>query len=298
MREIELRRGRMDRDFLEFERAVRRTLQVLEGRDTKSVGTEYSARIQSFLRHLNFRFSRYLHPEARNALYRIQKTRPRASRTSAIQSLYDMLEVVSRSRAEFSERRTRALEHEIEELQAQVGQLSSELDDKTPEEAEGPAQPNVAADSAVFVIMPFGGGFDDVWQGGIRRASEEEGFTPIRIDEINKSSNITDDIIDAIRACQIAIVDVTDNNPNVMFELGYTLAEKKPHIIISQSTDFLPFDIRNIRTIEYTNSWSGIEALRAQLAEYLKEHKATKKPKTKAKPTRKKRAAKKKSTST
>jgi hypothetical protein len=124
---------------------------------------------------------------------------------------------------------------------------------------------------SVFVIMPFAAEFADVWKGGIQRAAQSEGFTPIRVDMINRSTNITDDIVGSIEKCRLAIVDVTKNNPNVMFELGYAIAKNKKNIIISQSADFLPFDIRNIRTIVYANSWSGIEELKARVQEFLKE---------------------------
>jgi nucleoside 2-deoxyribosyltransferase len=90
---------------------------------------------------------------------------------------------------------------------------------------------------------------------------------------INRSSNITDDIVASIERCHVAIVDVTGNNPNVMFELGYAIAKAKKNIIISQSADFLPFDIRNIRTIVYSNTWSGIEELKGKLQEFLREMK-------------------------
>jgi len=131
---------------------------------------------------------------------------------------------------------------------------------------------DLASRSSVFVIMPFKADMNDVWIGGIKRAAETAGFTPIRVDMINRSTNITDDIVASIEKCHLAIVDVTDNNPNVMFELGYTLAKGKPNIIISQSADFLPFDIRNIRTIVYANSWTGIEDLKIRLQEFLKEY--------------------------
>jgi hypothetical protein len=123
----------------------------------------------------------------------------------------------------------------------------------------------------VFVIMPFSTEFNDVWKGGIQRAANELQMIPLRVDEINKSSNITDDIVESIKKSHITIVDVTDNNPNVMFELGYALAKGKPNIIISQSADYLPFDIRNIRTIVYDNTWSGIEELRSKLKSFLQE---------------------------
>lgn len=133
--------------------------------------------------------------------------------------------------------------------------------------------------------MPFKQDFNDVWRGGIQRAAQTVGFKPIRVDMINRSTNITDDIVDSIDKCRLAIVDVTDNNPNVMFELGYTLAKNKPNIIISQSADYLPFDIRNIRTIVYQNSWSGIEELNGKIQDFLSEfspHKAAAKKSKKA----------------
>ena len=141
-----------------------------------------------------------------------------------------------------------------------------------PQEAEAkPPRDAVADTDAVFVIMPFRPEFNDVWNGGIKRACSELNLNPIRVDMINRSTNITDDIVDSIRNCHIAIADVTDNNPNVMFELGYAIAQDKPNVIISQSSDYLPFDIRHLRTIVYTNSWSGIEDLKVKLKEFLGE---------------------------
>jgi hypothetical protein len=126
-------------------------------------------------------------------------------------------------------------------------------------------------DRAVFIIMPFSADFTDVWKGGIQKAAQAESFKPIRVDMINASTDITDDIVSSIERCHLAIVDVTNNNPNVMFELGYAIAKSKRNIIISQSADFLPFDIRNIRTIVYSNPWSGIEELKSRLQEFLKD---------------------------
>src|SRR5262249_8329762 len=134
----------------------------------------------------------------------------------------------------------------------------------------------LADDRSVFVIMPFSIEFTDVWKGSIQRAAKEHGFTPIRVDMINRSTNITDDIVDGINKCRLAIVDVTGNNPNVMFELGYTIARDKKNIIISQSADYLPFDIRNIRTIVYRNTWSGVEELRFKIGDFLRESMPTK----------------------
>lgn len=173
---------------------------------------------------------------------------------------------------------------EVESLREKLTALEEQLSDNSDGQV---SSVDTSEESSVFVIMPFRIEFNDVWKGAIQRAAQAEKFHAIRVDMINRSTNITDDIVESIKKCHLAIVDVTDNNPNVMFELGYTLASQKPNIIISQSADYLPFDIRNIRTIIYTNSWSGIEELRTKIQDFLKEFSpsksATKKPRKQSK---------------
>lgn len=177
-------------------------------------------------------------------------------------------------------------EEEISSLKEKIDKLEQQLYEKSEEDSNELA--DIEDETTVFVIMPFNKDFADVWKGGIEKAAKNEGFSPLRVDTINKSSNITDDIIDSIRKCKIAIVDVSSNNPNVMFELGFAIALGKPNIIISQSVEQLPFDIRNIRTILYSNSWSGIEELRLKIQEFLKEFKPQINPSNSKKSTKKK----------
>ncbi len=157
-----------------------------------------------------------------------------------------------------------------------------ELESRMQSVAEGAAAPSPTDEEAVFTldtlkqkrvlftIMPFHPDFDDVWAGGIQRAASGTGLTPVRIDMLSKSSEITDDIVEAIGLAEIVVVDVTRNNPNVMFEFGFALALKKPHAVISQSTEFLTFDIKNVRTLIYQNTWRGIETLHKELQKFIK----------------------------
>jgi hypothetical protein len=122
----------------------------------------------------------------------------------------------------------------------------------------------------LFAIMPFADEFADVWSGGIKRAASGTGLTPLRIDMITKTSEITDDIVKVIRMAEVVVVDVTRNNANVMFEFGFALALKKPYVVISQSTEYLTFDIKNFRSVIYQNSWQGIESLHKDLHSYIR----------------------------
>lgn len=250
---------RMDRAALYVRNRLTEIATDLRAKSTKSVG-ETAYRIGGTAREL-ITFCRMagdasLVRPARE-LMDIGERTPREAAIQAVLSVASFLEAYE------SDLRAQEAESLLEQRRM--------LEDKFGSNGDG--KPNIGVDDpkAVFVIMPFRAEFNDVWKGGIQSACKELGLTAVRVDMINRSSNITDDIVQSIESCHVAIADVTENNPNVMFELGYTVAKDKPNIIISQSSDFLPFDIRNLRTIVYANTWSGVEELRGKLIEFLKE---------------------------
>lgn len=234
----------------------------INARTTKTIGNSVY-RIQRLRRDILplFEFSgdRIFIDKFMSVFIRLNERTPKGDAVKAITELIDFLESYEFKISEESD--IQILKNKIEKLEQQLADNSDEPIGNI----------DISSTSTVFVIMPFNKDFNDVWKGGIEKGAKAEGFNPLRIDLLNKSTNITDDIIESIEKCQIAIVDVTGNNPNVMFELGYTMASSKPNIIISQSVEYLPFDIRNIRTIVYSNTWSGIEELRQKVQEFLQE---------------------------
>jgi hypothetical protein len=55
----------------------------------------------------------------------------------------------------------------------------------------------------------------------------------------------------------IVIAECTGRNPNVFYELGIAHTLNKPGILITQNIDDVPFDIRQLRHIEYQNTTEG-----------------------------------------
>ena len=175
-----------------------------------------------------------------------------------------------RARVEMLQRDVQYLRHRIQELET-----PKEVEHEPVELSKGEAESVVTLEglkgkNILFAIMPYSEEFHDVWKGGIKRAAASTGLEPIRIDMINQSSEVTDDIVAATKRAKIVVIDVTHNNANVMFEAGYASALKRPHIVISQSTEFLCFDMQNIRTLLYKNSWQGIEELHTELQKFIK----------------------------
>ena len=73
----------------------------------------------------------------------------------------------------------------------------------------------------------------------------------------------------------LCVADVTGGNPNVMWEVGFVAALKKPLVVINQSERDLPFDIADLRAVMYDRSALAktlkeplIEAIRETLKRY------------------------------
>lgn len=286
--------SRYERELIYIDREIQNLLLRLERRRSKTLGKEDAERYHRVVRtaydmvKMTGSLNRY-DPMKLHMIRDALELHPASSRQKGIEILRNVSDSLSSVKTSISDRRVLELEGQVKKLQAQITDLLTSPEEETPPSAPDRTSVDVSDPNSVFVIMPFSETFNDVWTGGVLRAAKAEDFNPIRVDMIDRSSNITDDIIESVDKCQLAIVDVTDNNPNVMFELGYALAKAKNHIIISQSAEFLPFDIRQIRTIVYANTWSGIEELNRRIQDFLKEFKKKTTTKTKIKKTPKKK---------
>lgn len=117
-----------------------------------------------------------------------------------------------------------------------------------------------------FVLMPFDRSFDDVYEA-IYRACESIFLSCSRADDFFGAGHIMEDILHGIVASEHVLADVTGKNPNVFYELGIAHSSKATSkvILISQSLEDVPFDLRHMRFIIYRNDPSGLRKLRSDL---------------------------------
>lgn len=68
-----------------------------------------------------------------------------------------------------------------------------------------------------------------------------------------KSQRIDQRLIDKIEECDVFIADITGNNINVIFEIGFAEAKNKPMILIKQEKDKtkVPFDMDKLQYVPY-----------------------------------------------
>ena len=129
-----------------------------------------------------------------------------------------------------------------------------------------------------FIITPIGNEGSDIFRRAkgvidsvIKPVLEEHGFVDIKAAyEINVSGMINTQIINRIIENDLVVANLTENNPNVMYELCLRHIVAKPIIHICEKGTELPFDIKDNRTIFYENDMLGVKELRTIISGYLK----------------------------
>jgi nucleoside 2-deoxyribosyltransferase len=103
--------------------------------------------------------------------------------------------------------------------------------------------------------MQFKEPYDTLYEEVIKPVCIMFNYEAIRADDIYTSGLIIKEITQSIQEASIIIADITPNNPNVYYELGYAHGLNKPTILLSDKTqEKLPFDVSGFRTLFYENS--------------------------------------------
>lgn len=126
-----------------------------------------------------------------------------------------------------------------------------------------------------FVIQPFDSGkFDKRFEDIYSPAIEAAGLEPYRVDKDPSVSVPIEAIEGGIRAAAICLADITADNPNVWYELGYAFAIGRPVVMVcseERAGKKYPFDIQHRSIIPYmADAPSDFERLREKLTVRLK----------------------------
>jgi len=125
-----------------------------------------------------------------------------------------------------------------------------------------------------FVIQPFDEDkFDKRYADVFKPAILSANFSPYRVDEDVSANDLVEAIKNGIDRSLVFLADLTLDNPNVWYELGFALAKGKPFCLIcsDERTAKYPFDISKLKIISYkTGSSSDFEKLKVQITDRLK----------------------------
>ena len=122
-----------------------------------------------------------------------------------------------------------------------------------------------------FVLMPFNTDFKDIYKYGIKETAENLGIVAERVDEQNFSENILERIYRQIDNCDFVIADMTGQNPNVFYEVGYAHAKSKLCTLITQDASDIPFDLKHHTHLIYDGSIDDLKQKLNPKLQWLKE---------------------------
>lgn len=128
-----------------------------------------------------------------------------------------------------------------------------------------------------FIITPIGDDTDPIRRhiegiidAALRPALEDK-YDLVVAHRISEPGSITKQIITEIYSAKLVVANLTNRNPNVMYELALRHSLGKPVIMIAEKGTPLPSDIVMERTIFYQNDARGVIELRENIAAAEKE---------------------------
>ena len=118
----------------------------------------------------------------------------------------------------------------------------------------------------VFVLSPFHEPFNTIYTDHISPSVESiHGLRCLRADDIYDNRPIMEDIWRFTNEARLLVAELTGRNPNVFYETGIAHTVGKDVILITQSMDDVPFDLKHLRCVVYEYTPRGIKTLEDNL---------------------------------
>lgn len=125
-----------------------------------------------------------------------------------------------------------------------------------------------------FVAQQFDEKNDRRYRSVIKPAIEEAGFEAYRVDQDKTVQTPIESIEQKIKESAVCFADISDDNANVWFEVGFAVALDKPLILVcadNKGKESYPFDVRHRKIISYTaGTIPGHKKLKKEIMDCLK----------------------------
>jgi hypothetical protein len=126
----------------------------------------------------------------------------------------------------------------------------------------------IASSRSVLVCMSYANraDFRDLL-AAVRAVCGEFDYDAERIDEVNLSKRIVPQILNQVKRSAFVVVDVTEQKPNVYYELGFADGAGKEVVLLAKQGTALPFNVADVPVIY----WEGFEDFKQEFRKRLRE---------------------------
>jgi len=127
-----------------------------------------------------------------------------------------------------------------------------------------------------FVIQPFTDTYNKRFDDLYKPAIEAAGMTAYRVDQDSSATVLVEAIEKNIKRAAVCLADITEDNPNVWYELGFAYAAGRPVVMAcsderQKAGKRFPFDIQHRAIVTYkTESPRDFQTFKEHLTERLK----------------------------
>ncbi len=103
-------------------------------------------------------------------------------------------------------------------------------------------------------MMPFKDPFALYYDAVFKPAIVKAKLDPVRSDDLFRPSVIVSDLWQMIQDAKVLLAELTTKNANVFYELGLAHAIGKPVVLVTETMDDVPFDLRQLRVLQYNKN--------------------------------------------
>ena len=127
-----------------------------------------------------------------------------------------------------------------------------------------------------FVIQPFNELYNKRFDSLYKPAIEAAGMTAYRVDQDPTATVLVESIEANIKRAAVCLADISEDNPNVWYELGFAIAAGRPVVMAcsderEKNGKQFPFDIRHRAIVTYkTEAPQDFRSFQERLAARLK----------------------------
>lgn len=126
-----------------------------------------------------------------------------------------------------------------------------------------------------FVIQPFNDTYNKRFESLYKPAIEAAGMTAYRVDQDSSAVVLVEAIEKNIKQAAVCLADISEDNPNVWYELGFAYAAGRPIVMAcsdqrGKTGKSFPFDIQHRAIVTYkTEAPQDFQVFQERLTERL-----------------------------